>query len=107
MGADPSDAGITDGWVHARLISKAGIRNELERERRASSCLLAVMHGVPEFAHSLLKELGAPKSSVVATFAAVRFKETAGKVVIPDGAIGCRRGSKSWTCLVDVKPGTN
>lgn len=107
MGADPSDASITDGWVHARLIPTAGIRNELERERRASSCLLAVMHGVPEFAHSLLKELGAPKSSVIATFAEVRFKDAAGKVVIPDGAIVCRRGSKSWTCLVEVKTGTN
>jgi hypothetical protein len=26
------------------------------------SCLLAVMHGVPEFGHALLRELGAPKS---------------------------------------------
>jgi hypothetical protein len=58
------------------------------------------MHGVPEFAHSLLKELRAPKSSVIATVVEVRFKDASGKVVIPDGAIVRRRGSKSWTCLI-------
>ena len=106
-GAEAAEATISDGWPHARLIPTAGIRNELERERRASSCLLAVMHGVPEFAHSLLKELGAPKSSVIETYAEVRFKDAAGKVVIPDGAIVCRRAGKAWTCLVEVKTGTN
>jgi hypothetical protein len=106
-GAEGVKEAISDGWPHARLIPTAGIRNELERERRASSCLLAVMHGVPEFAHSLLKELGAPKSSVIETYAEVRFKDAAGKVVIPDGAIVCRRAGKSWTCLVEVKTGTN
>jgi hypothetical protein len=64
--------------------------------------LLAVMRAVPEFGHALLKELGAPKASVE-TFAEVRFKDTAGKTVIPDGAIVCRRGKKVWTCLIEVK----
>jgi len=64
--------------------------------------LLAVMRAVPEFGHALLKELGAPKGSVE-TFAEVRFKDTAGKTVIPDGAIVCRRGKKVWTCLIEVK----
>ncbi len=100
-------ARMADGWPYARLIPTTGIRNELEQERRASSCLLAVMYGVPEFGHSLLKELGAPKSPVIETYAEVRFKDAAGKVVIPDGAIVCRRGGKSWTCLVEVKTGTN
>lgn len=60
------------------------------------------MRAVPEFGHALLKELGAPKASVE-TFAEVRFKDTAGKTVIPDGAIVCRRGKKVWTCLIEVK----
>ena len=60
------------------------------------------MRAVPEFGHALLKELGAPKGSVE-TFAEVRFKDTAGKTVIPDGAIVCRRGKKVWTCLIEVK----
>jgi hypothetical protein len=94
-------------WPHARLIPTSGIRSELERERRACSCLLAVMHGVPEFGYALLRELGAPKSPIIETFAEVRFKDSAGKTVIPDGAIVCKRGSKHWTCLVEVKTGPN
>jgi hypothetical protein len=53
----------------------------------------------------LLKELGAPRSAVIQTFTEVRFKDSAGKAVIPDGAIVCERGRKSWTCLVEVKTG--
>ncbi|MFZ1154320.1 MAG: hypothetical protein WAN93_05385 [Solirubrobacteraceae bacterium] len=63
------------------------------------------MHGVPEFGHALLRELGAPKSPSIDTFAEVRFKNADGKVDIPDGAIVCQRGAKRWTCLVEVKTG--
>ena len=93
------------GWRHARLIPTFGTRSQQEQEKRATSCLLAVMHGVPEFGYALLRELGAPKAPVIETFAEVRFKDAAGKTVIPDGAIVCRRGSKTWTCLVEVKTG--
>lgn len=93
----------TSGWYPARLIPTAGIRGQEEQETRATSSLLAVMRAVPEFGHALLKELGAPKSPVIETFAEVRFKDGTGKTVIPDGAIVCRRGSKTWTCLVEVK----
>ena len=92
-------------WHPARLIPTAGIRGQEEQERRATSSLLAVMRAVPEFGHALLKELGAPKSRVIETFTEVRFKDGDGKVVIPDGAIVCRRGQKEWTCLVEVKTG--
>jgi hypothetical protein len=95
-----------EGWRHARLIPTFGVRSQQEQEKRATSCLLAVMHGVPEFGHALLQELGAPKSPVIETFAEVRFKDADGKTVIPDGAIICRRGNKTWTCLVEVKTGT-
>jgi hypothetical protein len=100
LGSAPED------WGHARLIPTFGIRNQQEQEKRATSCLLAVMHGVPEFGHALLKELDAPKAPVIETFAEVRFKDGSGKTVIPDGAIVCRRGKKSWTCLVEVKTGS-
>jgi hypothetical protein len=93
----------TDEWHPARLIPTAGIRGQEEQERRATSSLLAVMRAVPEFGHALLKELGAPKSPVIETFAEVRFKDAEGKTVIPDGAIVCRRGQKEWICLVEVK----
>lgn len=97
---------VPEGWGHARLIPTFGIRNQQEQEKRATSCLLAVMHGVPEFGHALLKELDAPKAPTIETFAEVRFKDATGKVVIPDGAIVCRRGKKTWTCLVEVKTGS-
>src|SRR4051794_9655624 len=95
----------TSDWHAARLIPTAGIRGQEEQEKRATSSLLAVMRAVPEFGHALLRELGAPKSPVIETFAEVRFKDSAGKTVIPDGAIVCERGKKSWTCLVEVKTG--
>ncbi|MGH8300190.1 MAG: hypothetical protein ACRET5_01835 [Steroidobacteraceae bacterium] len=97
---------VPEGWEHARLIPTFGIRNQQEQEKRATSCLLAVMHGVPEFGHALLKELDAPKAPVIETFAEVRFKDANGKTVIPDGAIRCQRGKKAWTCLVEVKTGS-
>jgi hypothetical protein len=96
---------LTDGWHPARLIPTVGLRGEEEKERRASSCLLAVMHAVPEFGHDLLKELGAPKSPTIETFTEVRFKDRDGKTQIPDGAIVCERAGKRWTCLVEVKTG--
>jgi hypothetical protein len=96
---------LRSSWPLARLIPTVGIKGQEEQERRATSSLLAVMRAVPEFGHALLKELGAPKSPVIQTFAEVRFKDLAGKTVIPDGAIVCERGKKSWTCLVEVKTG--
>src|SRR3954462_13657848 len=94
-----------DSWHPARLIPTVGIKGQEEQERRATSSLLAVMRAVPEFGHALLKELGAPKSPVIETFAEVRFKNADGATVIPDGAIVCERGKKSWTCRVEVKAG--
>src|ERR1700754_4957547 len=90
-------------WTPARLIPTVGIRGQEEQEKRATSCLLAVMRAVPEFGHALLKELGAPKSPVIETFAEVRFEDSTGKTVIPDGALVCQRGTRRWTCLVEVK----
>jgi len=98
---------VPEGWQHARLLPTLGVRSQQEREKRATSCLLAVMHGVPEFGYALLKELDAPKASNIETFAEVRFKDSAGKTHIPDGAIVCRRGRKAWTCLVEVKTGAD
>ena len=66
---------VPEGWGHARLIPTFGIRSQQEQEKRATSCLLAVMHGVPEFGHALLKELDAPKAPTIETFAEVRFKD--------------------------------
>lgn len=97
---------MREQWQPARLLPTVGIRGQEEQERRATSALLAVMRAVPEFGHALLKELGAPKSLVIQTFTEVRFKDGAGRTVIPDGAIVCERGRRSWACLLEVKTGT-
>ena len=95
----------TSEWHPARLIPTAGIRGQEEQERRATSSLLAVMRAVPEFGHALLKELGAPRSPVIETFAEVRFKDAAGKSVIPDGAIVCRAGKSVGPAWSRSRPG--
>lgn len=100
MGASERDV-----WRPARLLPTVGIRGQEEQERRATSALLAVMRAVPEFGYGLLKELGAPKSTIQ-TFCEVRFRDPDGKLCIPDGAIVCERGRRSWTCLVEVKTGS-
>lgn len=92
----------TDGWHEARLIPTVGIRGQEEQEKRATSCLLAVMRAVPDFGHALIGELGAPKGRL-STYAEIQLKGSDGKVHIPDGAIVAERGSKRWTCLVEVK----
>lgn len=94
--------GERDDWTSARLLPTIGIRGQEEQERRATSILLAVMHAVPEFGHALLHELGAPRSPRIDTYTEVRFKG-ADKTAVPDGAIVCERGGKTWTCLVEVK----
>jgi hypothetical protein len=70
----------TETWNPARLIPTAGIRGQEEQERRATSAFLAVLKAVPEFAHSLLWELGAPKGRI-STFTEVQLK---------DDEAGCR-----------------
>lgn len=94
-----------DVWRPARLLPTVGIRGQEEQERRATSALLAVMRAVPEFGTGLLKELGAPKS-MIQTFCEVRVRDPDGRLCIPDGAIVCERGRRSWTCLVEVKTGS-
>lgn len=91
-------------WAPARLIPTAGIRGQEEQERRATSAFLAVLKAVPEFAHALLKDLGAPKGRV-ATYTEVQLKGADGKTSIPDGAIVVERGKHRWGVLVEVKTG--
>jgi hypothetical protein len=82
-----------------------GLRNQEEKEQRATSSLLAVMHAVPEFSHALTKKLGAPKGQV-RTFTEIQLRDRENKRCIPDGAILIKRGSTEWRCLVEVKTGT-
>jgi hypothetical protein len=93
---------VEDGWHAARLIPTVGIRNDEEREKRATSSLLAVLGAVPEFGRAIVGELGAPRGRI-STYTEVQLKDPAGKVHIPDGAIVAERGKSKWRCLVEVK----
>jgi hypothetical protein len=98
-------AAVESAWHPARLIPVAGIRGQEEQEKRATSALLAVMRAVPEFGHSLIGSLGAPKGRI-GTFAEVQLKDADGKLSIPDGAIVSERGQARWRALVEVKTGS-
>jgi len=92
-------------WHEARLIPTSGISGAEEQERRATSALLAVMTSVKEFGRAITAPLGAPAGTVT-TFIEVPFM-LAEKRCYPDGLIRVSRGSRSWTCLVEVKTSTN
>jgi len=92
-------------WHEARLIPTSGIKGSEEKERRATSALLAVMGSVREFGRVLTQPLGAPSGNIE-TFIEVPFA-LGDRKVIPDGLIRVSRGSKRWTALVEVKTGTN
>lgn len=96
---------MTADWQAARLLPTVGLRGQEEQEQRATSSLLAVMHAVPDLAHALLAELGAPRARPQ-TYTELQLKDANGKRCIPDGAIIVERGSRRWRCLVEVKTGT-
>ncbi len=94
-----------ENWHEARLIPTSGINGADEQERRATSALLAVLSAVLEYGRALTKPLGAPAGTIT-TFIEVPF--TLGeKRLYPDGLSRVTRGKTSWTCLVEVKTGSN
>jgi hypothetical protein len=99
-------ADTEDSWQRARLIPTSGISGADEQETRATSALLSVLPSVREFGLSFVKLLGGP-GGTVETFIEVPFTLADGRAVRPDGLIRSTRGSKVWTCLVEVKTGTN
>jgi hypothetical protein len=104
MASPQRNGELTDGWHEARLIPVAGIRGQEEQEKRATSCLLAVLQAVPDFGHALLGPVGAPRGRI-STYAEVQFRDAEGKRDTPDGAIVVERGKTRWTALVEVKTG--
>jgi len=92
-------------WNAARLIPTSGIGGAQEQERRATSALLAVMSAVREFGRALTAPLGAPAGNLEC-FVEVPF-EIDGRTVFPDGLLRAKRGSRTWTALVEVKTGSN
>lgn len=102
--AIPARVDLEESWHPARLIPVAGIKGQKEQEQRATSVLLAVMAAVPDFGHSLLSQLGAPRGKI-RSFGEVQFRKEDGQLDTPDGALVVERGGRLWRALVEVKTG--
>ena len=90
-------------WQNARLFSVAGLKNEQEREVRATSTLLSVMVQVPEFGRRLTARFNAP-AGTLQTFTEASFKQ-GDTTVRPDGVIRVARAGRIWTALIETKTG--
>jgi hypothetical protein len=93
-------------WLSARLIPISGLGGSEEKEKRATSALLAVLGAVKEFGRATLRRLGGP-AGAVSTFCEVPFDLEDGRRVRVDGLVRVRRGKKTWTLLVEVKTGSS
>ncbi|MFJ8042499.1 TerD family protein [Kitasatospora sp. NPDC096147] len=94
-----------DSWHTARLFPATSLKNDHERETRATSVLLSVMAQVPEFGRRLTAAFGAPAGRME-TFTEVRLPhgETPKR---PDGVIRVERAGRLWTALVECKTNGN
>ena len=90
-------------WERARLFSVSGIGGADEKERRASSALLAVIQSVREFGRAITAPMGAPVGRL-SSFIEVPFADGE-KELRPDGLIRVTSGQRTWTALVEVKTG--
>ncbi|MFF4651426.1 TerD family protein [Streptomyces sp. NPDC001380] len=94
-----------DSWRGARLFPASALKNDREREGRATSVLLSVMAQVPEFGRRLTAGFNAP-AGTMETFVEASFTHGA-TAVRPDGVIRVSRAGKIWTALVEVKTNGN
>lgn len=95
----------TDAWQPARLFPVPALRNDRERETRATSVVLAVMAQVPEFGRRLTAGFGAPAGRME-TFTEVSLPH-GDSPRRPDGVIRVERAGKLWTALVETKTNGN
>ena len=77
------------------------------KEQRATSALLSVFSAVPSLANILLSDFGQKitQRSSVNTFTEVVLENAGDGKDRPDGLIVIRRGSKTWSALVETKIG--
>lgn len=101
-------ANAIDGYElcgeQARLIPAVADSN---KEQKAVSASLAVIHAVEEFGKKLLHEIGAPvrKSSRIDCYTEITHagKRPLAKNVRPDGLIVIRTGKKRWAAIIEAK----
>ncbi|MFG2787446.1 TerD family protein [Streptomyces sp. NPDC048419] len=94
-----------ESWRQARLFPVSALKNDHDREMRATSVLLSVMAQVPEFGRRLTAAFGAPAGRME-TFTEVSLPhgDTPRR---PDGVIRVERAGKLWTALVETKTNGN
>ncbi|MEV0244414.1 TerD family protein [Streptomyces sp. NPDC050674] len=94
-----------ESWRQARLFPVSALKNDRDRETRATSVLLSVMAQVPRFGRRLTAPFGAP-SGRMETFTEVSLPhgDTPRR---PDGVIRVERAGKLWTALVETKTNGN
>ncbi|MDR6979781.1 stress response protein SCP2 [Streptomyces sp. 3330] len=94
-----------ESWRGARLFPVSALKNDRDRETRATSVLLSVMAQVPEFGRRLTAAFGAPAGRME-TFTEVSLPhgDTPRR---PDGVIRVERAGKLWTALVETKTNGN
>ncbi|MFJ6788421.1 TerD family protein [Streptomyces angustmyceticus] len=91
-----------DSWRAARLFPVSALRNDREREMRATSVLLSVMTQVPEFGRRLTAAFGAPAGRME-TFTEVSLPHGDSGPRRPDGVVRVERAGKLWTALIETK----
>ncbi|MCD9142253.1 TerD family protein [Streptomyces albireticuli] len=94
-----------DTWRSSLLFPAATLKNDRERETRATSILLSVMAQVPEFGRRLTAAFGAPAGRME-TFTEVSLPHGENPKR-PDGVIRVERAGKIWTALVETKTNGN
>ncbi|WP_069812034.1 TerD family protein [Streptomyces sp. TP-A0874] len=94
-----------DAWRQARLFPASSLKNDREREMRATSVLLSVMAQVPEFGRRLTAAFGAPAGRME-TFTEVSLPH-GDRPRRPDGVVRVERAGKLWTALVETKTNGN
>ncbi|MEU0215904.1 TerD family protein, partial [Streptomyces sp. NPDC006265] len=94
-----------ESWRQARLFPVSALKNDRDRETRATSVLLSVMTQVPRFGRRITAPFGAP-SGRMETFTEVCLPhgDTPRR---PDGVIRVERAGKLWTALVETKTNGN
>ncbi|MFD5832579.1 TerD family protein [Streptomyces collinus] len=94
-----------ESWRQARLFPVSALKNDRDRETRATSVLLSMMAQVPRFGRRITAPFGAP-SGRMETFTEVSLPhgDTPRR---PDGVIRVERAGKLWTALVETKTNGN
>lgn len=94
-----------DAWRTARLFPATSLKNDREREVRATSVLLSVMAQVPAFGRRLTAAFGAPAGRME-TFTEVSLPH-GDSPKRPDGVIRVERAGRLWTALIESKTNGN